>query len=116
MSTLNVCDWCLAHGETDEKGNVIRAIRHYDDCEMGKEKRRMVRNIEKSKECGFCGSFGGEDGKLKKCSGCSYILYCSAKCQKSDWKKHKPYCKILSVIMTEKMGNGGNVGNVTTTE
>jgi hypothetical protein len=102
MSTLNVCSYCLAHGETDSKGDLIRPIKHYEDCEMSFEKRKMVRNIEKFKECGVCGSFGGRDGKLKKCSGCNCVLYCSAECQKSDWTNHKLYCKLLKKIVDAK--------------
>jgi len=41
--------------------------------------------------CARCGGSGKP--KLLACSGCKSISYCSADCQKEDWKKHKPMCK-----------------------
>jgi hypothetical protein len=38
--------------------------------------------------CATCGQMGKPD----KCSGCSKVHYCSAECQKQDWKAHKPNC------------------------
>ena len=29
---------------------------------------------------------------LKICAGCRLVSYCSIKCQKEDWKRHKPEC------------------------
>ena len=31
--------------------------------------------------------------KLKACAGCKKVRYCSAECQKKDWKVHKSQCK-----------------------
>lgn len=30
----------------------------------------------------------------KVCSGCKKVYYCSTKCQKTDWTKHKPICRL----------------------
>lgn len=35
---------------------------------------------------------------LKVCGKCKSAWYCSAECQKSDWKKHKTDCKFLSAM------------------
>lgn len=32
-------------------------------------------------------------GKLQVCAGCKRVRYCNAKCSKSDWKRHKLFCK-----------------------
>jgi hypothetical protein len=93
MSTLNTCDWCLACGESDENGIVVKTIRHYEDCQMPKTKRRFYRHVEHGKKCENCESYGGEDSKLLTCSGCLTTFYCSKECQKIDWKKHKTHCK-----------------------
>jgi len=31
--------------------------------------------------------------KLKRCGGCGTTCYCSAECQRADWKEHKLVCK-----------------------
>jgi hypothetical protein len=43
--------------------------------------------------CTFCGKTDSE--KVMKCSRCKSASYCSKDCQKGDWKKHKPICKLL---------------------
>ena len=39
--------------------------------------------------CGYCSSIAS-----KKCANCSLVFYCDRKCQKSDWKNHKIFCKV----------------------
>ena len=52
---------------------------------------------EKSDEammfCASCGVAGGDDIKLKKCTACHLVKYCSVKCQKEHRPKHKKECK-----------------------
>ena len=44
--------------------------------------------------CEFCGVTKlAKD--LKLCSQCKIVSYCSAVCQRMDWKEHKQYCKIF---------------------
>ncbi|KAG6917035.1 hypothetical protein DXG01_004161 [Tephrocybe rancida] len=31
--------------------------------------------------------------KLKQCFGCKHIIYCSTKCQRADWQRHRNFCK-----------------------
>ena len=40
--------------------------------------------------CGTCGT----KENLSMCSGCNVQKYCSKKCQKKDWKKHKHDCNL----------------------
>ena len=42
--------------------------------------------------CGLCGEGGVP---LKRCSGCDDVYYCSASCQKHDWKDRKQICRSL---------------------
>lgn len=35
----------------------------------------------------------GKGGELMRCSRCRKARYCTAECQKTDWKKHKAACK-----------------------
>ena len=41
--------------------------------------------------CAACAN----SNNLKHCSHCNAIAYCSAECQKKDWKKHKLDCAEL---------------------
>jgi hypothetical protein len=41
--------------------------------------------------CTVCGTRG--QPKLLQCSGCKKVKYCSRKCQREDWKTHKPHCR-----------------------
>ncbi|KAJ8495750.1 hypothetical protein ONZ51_g1508 [Trametes cubensis] len=42
-------------------------------------------------KCSVCRGRGKP--KLKACSGCAKVRYCSQVCQKKDWHRHKPQCK-----------------------
>jgi hypothetical protein len=91
MSNLEVCGKCMGYVKSGEK-----KISHYEDCPLTdkqkKETNRVVKNMQKGKECQRCKSVGGENGKLFMCSGCNCTFYCSTKCQKEDWKSHKKEC------------------------
>jgi MYND finger/Ankyrin repeats (3 copies) len=39
--------------------------------------------------CSFCEK---TDGKLRACSVCHSVLYCSRDCQRAHWQAHKPNC------------------------
>lgn len=45
--------------------------------------------------CRKCGSSGHE--RLRTCSSCKKIYYCSRECQRSDWARHKVECNALKV-------------------
>ncbi|KAI8914244.1 hypothetical protein EDD86DRAFT_244462 [Gorgonomyces haynaldii] len=41
--------------------------------------------------CAYC----LQSSPTKRCTGCSFNVYCSRECQKLDWKQHKQECSIL---------------------
>ena len=43
--------------------------------------------------CASCGTVENDDIKLKKCTACYVVRYCSIKCQKEHRPKHKRECK-----------------------
>ena len=43
--------------------------------------------------CASCGKAANNDVKLKKCTACHLVRYCSVKCQKVHRKQHKRECK-----------------------
>ena len=46
-----------------------------------------------SKSTGVCASQECSNPGNLRCSGCRTVGYCSAECQKKDWKQHKVNCK-----------------------
>lgn len=42
-------------------------------------------------KCSVCRGRGKP--KIKVCASCKKVRYCSAECQKGDWKAHKPKCR-----------------------
>ena len=50
-----------------------------------------AKQSEPRERCWKCGSAGKP--KLLVCSGCKGVNYCSAVCQKEDWKTHKGTCR-----------------------
>ena len=45
--------------------------------------------VTKCDVCNYCAIINN----LKMCAGCKKVYYCSVKCQKLDWTKHKVICK-----------------------
>ena len=43
--------------------------------------------------CLSCNKLG-----INRCSGCSNARYCSAECQRNDWKQHKSVCAAFSTL------------------
>jgi len=70
----------------------------YVDC-VGGFTDAILQNVSEESEgrrdgCARCGGPGKP--KLLVCGACKSTSYCSAGCQKEDWKKHKLMCKKLS--------------------
>ncbi len=52
---------------------------------------RMVsttRTLSSTKACQVCQTTTA----IKRCSRCNIVWYCSAECQRTDWKRHKSFC------------------------
>jgi hypothetical protein len=47
-----------------------------------------------STKCSYykCGNYDSPEMKMKKCSGCLCVAYCSIECQSLDWPTHKKFC------------------------
>ena len=53
--------------------------------------------------CASCGTAGSDDIKLKKCTACYLVKYCSVKCQKDHRKQHKRECKKRASELRDKI-------------
>ncbi|CAH3182832.1 unnamed protein product [Porites lobata] len=52
---------------------------------------------EKSHQCSGCLTFDCHT-QLLQCSGCQSVRYCSVRCQKAHWPKHKVLCKAIKKL------------------
>ena len=49
---------------------------------------------EKGETCGGCGLVRQEeDERLRRCTGCEQVAYCSRACQRAHWGQHKKFCR-----------------------
>ena len=53
--------------------------------------------------CASCGTTGSEDIKLKKCTACHLVRYCSVKCQRDHRPKHKKECKKRAAELRDEL-------------
>ena len=53
--------------------------------------------------CASCGVAGGDDIKLKKCTACHLVKYCSVKCQRDHRPKHKRECKKRAAELRDEL-------------
>ena len=59
-----------------------------------KKWKSMMRKYSKLNEDDKCEYCYNKNWKLKYCKGCKNVRYCSRKCQKKHWIKHKTHCCI----------------------
>jgi len=53
--------------------------------------------------CACCGVTGGDDKKLKTCTACKLVRYCSVQCQKEHRSQHKITCKKRAAELREEL-------------
>lgn len=50
-----------------------------------------------SRDLMICMKCGFSDRIVRRCTGCSFVRYCSKECQRADWKNHKELCNSVRV-------------------
>ena len=53
--------------------------------------------------CASCGIAEVDDIKLKKCTGCYLVRYCSIKCQRGHWPQHKRVCRKRAAELRDEL-------------
>jgi hypothetical protein len=67
--------------------------------ELQQQQQRDLRQEAEEKRlggvqhCAGCGAKESAEKRLKKCTACALVRYCSRDCQKADWRFHKALCK-----------------------
>ena len=65
-----------------------------DDCKDFDETEDMYGLLLDAAEdfCVYCHGMGDSEDRIKVCTGCRVVGYCSKECQRSDWSTHKLCC------------------------
>ena len=53
--------------------------------------------------CASCGTAGGDDVKLKNCTACYLVKYCSVNCQRQHRPQHKKECKKRAAELKDQL-------------
>ena len=87
-----------------DEHSLVKFFRHRIPCSCLDKRYEEVKSITK---VGFCYNLqcklpGGtaERSKIKYCSRCRCVTYCSRDCQEANWPVHKPICDRNSAIIT----------------
>ena len=87
MDMVNIC---FQDGRYKEAKKGLQLVRQTNnDPKFYKMIDGMIQICDEKLKCANCNMVGN----FKKCSGCKKVHYCSAECQKTHWKTHKPECK-----------------------
>ena len=54
-------------------------------------------------ECANCGKAESDDMKLKRCTACKMVRYCSRDCQVANWPQHEKACKKRAAEVEEEL-------------
>jgi hypothetical protein len=89
------------HGEYLNK--ILKNPRKYDKQRIKEFLTLFLKDIapEKVNRCAYNDCTNVRN--LKRCKKCQIFSYCSAQCQKKDWRNHKSTCCILYEEITSKM-------------
>ena len=84
--SMERCMSCLSHYLCKKHKGKINE--HIVTCPKFADVLPEDKKVEKIVKCRRC----RKQTKLMKCAVCEKVKYCSATCQKEDWKRHKLFC------------------------
>jgi len=89
-------NYCKYDRDIDTERGRIKCMEREIPCDCMEEKRIAAKLMDKVNICFGCGNeFLKEE--LLRCERCDYAQYCSKKCSKKDWPRHKEYCSPASI-------------------
>lgn len=67
---------------------------------VGGRMREAREEMGREGRCWVCGEKEAEEVKLRRCTGCGVVRYCSKECQTKDWSErgHRGECKVMKGI------------------
>ncbi|KZV65502.1 hypothetical protein PENSPDRAFT_638281 [Peniophora sp. CONT] len=78
--------------DTKRLEGIMRGIEHVPGFITSTQEHLRMKAMDQDEMCAVCME-GEDDGKeVTRCSRCKHAVYCSAECQKNDWKAHKLRC------------------------
>ena len=87
--------------QTNDKG-IVTYFRKRTSCSCLDEMRKQYKGVKKTGKCcnDQCPLQGreAERSSLLYCTGCKIVHYCSAECQKVNWKYHKHQCANIAKL------------------
>merc|ERR1719401_989759 len=82
-----------------DRKSLVRFYHERTPCSCLDEMHAELRSLTKTGVCRHCDK-RAEYRALLDCSRCRSVHYCSAECQKADWKDHKEVCKFFCELAT----------------
>ena len=100
---------CSEGPDTEKMYRYHRAIMNNDDrgvmnslsretkpyCDCMKNKKKEAKGMDKTEYCDGCKRYFPRGDGMLKCDGCNTTVYCTKKCYKKYWPRHKGDCKEL---------------------
>ncbi|VDC06203.1 unnamed protein product [Peniophora sp. CBMAI 1063] len=78
--------------DTKRLERILQGIDHVPEFIASSQEQLKMKAMDETLLCAVCLE-GDDDGKeVTRCSRCKHTVYCSAQCQKKDWKTHKLRC------------------------
>ena len=97
LSTMKLYDIIQANDKM-----ILTYFRKRTSCSCLDEKRKEYKGVKKTGKCcnDQCPLPGrvAERSSLLYCTACKLIQYCSAECQKVNWKYHKHQCTSIAKL------------------
>lgn len=78
--------------DTKRLQRILQGIENVPEFIASTQEHLRMKAMDESELCAVCLEGEDDDKQVTRCSRCKHAVYCSAECQKKDWKTHKLRC------------------------